>query len=39
MYLHVNLMYKCERIQRRSIRVLYRLNFASILSISDLMRS
>ena len=32
-------MYKHERIQRRVIRVLYKLNFASIVSISDLMRS
>ena len=32
-------MYKLERIQRRAIRVLYKLNFASIISISDLMRS
>ena len=32
-------MYKLERIQRRDIRVLYKLNFASIVSISDLMRS
>ena len=32
-------MYKLERIQRRAIRVLYKLNFASIVSISDLMRS
>ena len=37
--LPVNLMYKRERIQRRVIRVLYKLNFASIVSISDLMRS
>ena len=37
--LPVNLMYKLERIQRRAIRVLYKLNFASIVSISDLMRS
>ena len=36
--LPVNLMYKLERIQRRAIRVLYKLNFASIVSISDLMR-
>ena len=34
--LPVNLMYKLERIQRRAIRVLYKLNFASIVSISDL---
>ena len=32
-------MYKIERIQRRAIHVLYKLNFASIVSISDLMRS
>ena len=32
-------MYKLERIQRRAIRVLYKLNFSSIVSISDLMRS
>ena len=31
--LPVNLMYKLERIQRRAIRVLYKLNFASIVSI------
>ena len=37
--LPVNLIYKLERIQRRAIRVLYKLNFASIVSISDLMRS
>ena len=39
--LPVNLMstYKLERIQHRAIRVLYKLNFASIVSISDLMRS
>ena len=37
--LPVNLMYKLERIQRRAIRVLYKLNFASIVSISDLIRS
>ena len=37
--LPVNLMYKLERIQRRVIRVLYRLNYASIVSISDVMRS
>ena len=37
--LPVNLMYKLERIQRRAIRVLYKLNFASIVSISTLMRS
>ena len=35
--LPVNLMYKLERIQRCAIRVLY--NIASIVSISDLMRS
>ena len=32
-------MYKLERIQGRAIRVLYKLKFASIVSISDLMRS
>ena len=32
-------MYKLERIQRRAIRVLYKLNFASIVYISALMRS
>ena len=37
--LPVNIMYKLEHIQRRAIRVLYKLNFASIVSISDLMRS
>ena len=37
--LPVNLMYKLERIQHCAIRVLYKLNFASIVSISDLMRS
>ena len=37
--LPVNLMYNLEHIQRRSIRILYKLNFASIVSISDLMRS
>ena len=37
--LPINLMYKCYRIQRRSICVLYKLKFASIVSISDLMRS
>ena len=31
-------MYKLESIQRRAIRVLFKLNFASIVSISDLMR-
>ena len=31
-------MYNLERIQRRYIRVLYKLNVASIVSISDLMR-
>ena len=36
--LPVNLMYKLERIQRRAIRVLYKLNVASLVSISDLMR-
>ena len=37
--LPVNIMYKLERIQCRAIRVLYKLNCASIVSISDLMRS
>ena len=37
--LPVNLMYKLERIQCRNIRVLYKLNYASIVSISALMRS
>ena len=37
--LPVNLVYKRERIHRRVIRVLYKLNFASIVSISALMRS
>ena len=37
--LTVNLMYKLERIQRLAIRVLYKLNFASIVYISDLMIS
>ena len=32
-------MNKLERIQRCDIRVLYKLNYASIFSISDLMRS
>ena len=32
-------MYKSERIQRRTLCVLYILHFASIVSISDLMRS
>ena len=32
-------MYKLERIQRRVIRLLYKLNVASIISISTLMRS
>ena len=36
--LPVNLMYKLGRIQRRAIRVLYKLNFASRVSISELMR-
>ena len=36
--LPVNLIYKLERIQRRAIRLLYKLNFASIVYISDLMR-
>ena len=36
--LPVNLLYKLERIQRRAIRILYKLNFASIVSTSDLMR-
>ena len=37
--LRVNLMYKLDRIQSRVIRVLYKLNFASLVSIADLMRS
>ena len=37
--LPVNLMYKLDIIQRRAIRLLYKLNFASIVSISDLLRS
>ena len=37
--LPVNLMYTLERIQSRAICVLYKLNFASIVSIFDLMRS
>ena len=37
--LPVNLMYRLERIQHRAIRVLYKLNCASIVYISDLMRS
>ena len=37
--LPVNLMYKLEYIQRRAIRVLYKLNVAYIVTISDLMRS
>ena len=37
--LPVNLMYKLGRIQHHSIRILYKLNFASIFSITDLMRS
>ena len=36
--LPINLMYKLERIQR-AIRVLYKLNFATIVSISYLIRS
>ena len=32
-------MYKLELIQRRAIRVLYKIYFASIVSISDIMRS
>ena len=32
-----NLPYKPEHIQRRAIRVLYKLNFASIVDISALM--
>ena len=31
-------MYKLELIKRRAIRLLYKLNFASIVSKSDLMR-
>ena len=37
--LPVNLMYKHERFQSRAICVLYKLKFASIVSISYLMRS
>ena len=37
--LPVNIMYKLERIQYRSRRILYKLNFASIVSISALVRS
>ena len=37
--LPVNRMYKLERIQRHAIRVLYKLNFTSIVSIFALMRS
>ena len=37
--LSVNLMYKLECIQCRDIHLLYKLNFASIVSISSLMRS
>ena len=37
--LPVNIMYKRKCIQRRAIRVLYKLKFALIVSISDLMRS
>ena len=37
--LPVNLMYKLERSLRHAIRVLYKLNFASIVSISAVMRS
>ena len=37
--LPVNRMYTLEHIQCRAIRVLYKLNFASIVSISDLMIS
>ena len=36
---HVNLMYKLELFKRRAIRVLYKIKFASIVSISDIMRS
>ena len=36
--LPVNLMYKLERIQSHSIRILYKINFASIVYIPDLMR-
>ena len=32
-------MYKLERIQRRAVRVLYKLNYASIVSRSALMRT
>ena len=37
--LPVNLIYTLDHIQRRAIRVLYKLNFAPIVSISDLTRS
>ena len=37
--LPVNLMYKLKRIQCRAIRVLFKLNFDSIVNISDLLRS
>ena len=37
--LPINLMYNIKRIQRRAIRVLYKLNYNSIVSISALMRS
>ena len=37
--LPVNLMYTLERIHRRAICVLYKLNVALIVSISDLIRS
>ena len=36
--LPVNLMYKLERIQSHSIRILYKINVASIVYIPDLMR-
>ena len=35
----VNLMYKFENIKHHAIRLLYKLNFALIVSVSDLMRS
>ena len=37
--LPVNRIYKLERIQRRAISILYKFNVASIVSISDLMKS
>ena len=37
--LPLKLMFKLEKIQRRAIRTLYKLEFSSIVSISTLMRS